>query len=741
MSADYSQNGVIIKPKKPTSQNTSEDDSLSAKYTKMFRYMYSNKQTTFKSKKNYEELYYANVEDTQTQFTKKQLGFIQKKYDIPISTKIIYAIVEQIISFLSGTKPKTELMAPEETTRQWTLLYKRLIDDIWYENNVSSELMDALRDFAVTGSGYLRVRPNNFYKETTFGVSVEYVPWKHVYIDPSSRRALHDDADFACIATVIPRRKAERDYDIVLPTKGQIGNLSDPLTWYDETPEGFFDFYSTTGTQDKNDVVWEKEFFEVELVKHYITPEGYTSLQKPKAITVPNDEKMMLGQQIQSAEMQLSQQLQQTQEAVGQAQEQQMNYSGAGQTGALEEENALQSNAQNYQMATQIEQMKMAMMEMPDMVTKYQLTLDNGDVVIVTEYSIVKQKRVKSTLMIDTKIIRQQYEPCDTIPIIPLHFSIEKNPYKSYGVTHYISDVQKAENKLWALLIYDMQLRASLRVLMPENAVNDPQQFERKFAIPGAALTYNADPMLPNGGKPEIVDIGTANQAIIQILQMLRSSAEYITGIFGVVQGNPDSAPGTFGATQSLQTFGTQRIKSASRNIENSLSLLGYIMVSYLQRYCPKEKITELLGEGYDPSLINQTTNLKFKVRTQISQTLPTSRQIAANALSTLAGQLGDPQLQQVLTQYALKFLDIQEADEISETLNVVQQLQQQVSQLGNQLKDSESKMQSLQNNIFQKDMAVAKAKGQAQIDIAVNNAKNEAGAEPEIGNTDIGDW
>ena len=49
--------------------------------------------------------------------------------------------------------------------------------------------------------------------------------------------------------------------------------------------------------------------------------------------------------------------------------------------------------------------------------------------------------------------------------------------------------------------------------------------------------------------------------------------------------------------------------------------------------------------------------------------------------------------------------------------------------------------MQSLQNNIFQKDMAVAKAKGQAQIDIAVNNAKNEAGAEPEIGNTDIGDW
>ena len=705
--------------------------------------MYTNKQTTFKAKKNAEELYFANVEDTNTQFTKKQLSFIKQKYDIPISTKMIYAIVEQIISFLSGTKPKTELMAPEETTRDWTMLYKRLIDSLWYENNVSSELMDALRDFAVTGSGYLRVRPNNFYKETTFGVSVDYVPWKHVYFDPSSIRPLHDDADFACVARVVPRRKAERDYDITLPTKGQIGNLSDPLTWYDETPEGFFDFYSTQGTRDKNDVVWEKEFFEVELVKHYITPEGYVSLQKPTPVMLPNQEKAMLAQQIQSMEMQLSQSIDQTQANIGQAQDMQMNYQGAGPTGALQENQALESNQANYQVATQIEEMKMALINMPDMVQQYQIELDNGEIVIATEYSTIKQKRVKSTLMIDTKIIRTNYEPCDTIPIIPLHFSIEKNPYKSYGVTHYISDVQKAENKLWALLIYDMQLRASLRVLAPENAVNDPQQFERKFAIPGAVLTYNADSMLPNGGKPEIVDIGTANQAIIQILQLLRSTAEYITGIFGVVQGNPESAPGTFGATQSLQTFGTQRIKSASRNIENSLSLLGYIMVCYLQRYCPKEKIMELLGEGYDPALLNQTNNLKFKVRTQISQTLPTSRQMAASALSTLAGQLGDPNLQQVLTQYALKFLDIQEADEIAETLNVVQQLQQQIGQLQQANKEAESRVQSLQNNVFQKDMAVARAKGQAKVDIAVNNATNEVGSEqPAVDNSNtIEEW
>lgn len=148
---DYSQNGKIIVPK-DNSQTADTQPPRVELLSKMFRYMYSNKQKTYNDKKNDEELYYADVEGTRSQFTKKQMDVIKQKYDIPISTKTVYAIVEQIISFLSGTKPKTELIAPEETTREWTILYKRLIDSIWYENNVSAELVDALRDFSTTGT-------------------------------------------------------------------------------------------------------------------------------------------------------------------------------------------------------------------------------------------------------------------------------------------------------------------------------------------------------------------------------------------------------------------------------------------------------------------------------------------------------------------------------------------------------------------------------------------------------------
>ena len=132
------------------------------------------------------------------------------------------------------------------------------------------------------------------------------------------------------------------------------------------------------------------------------------------------------------------------------------------------------------------------------------------------------------------------------------------------------------------------------------------------------------------------------------------------------------------------------------------------------------------MGDKVDPSILDQSADLKFKVRVSIAQTLPTSRQMAASALATLAGQLGDPQLQQVLTQYALKFLDIQEAEEISEVLNTVQQLQQQLQQQAEQIETQNSQMKAMQNNALQKDMSIEREKAKAELEIEKNNMINE---------------
>ena len=731
---DYSDNGRIIKPKPPHSQNSDVDSDEFKRLDKIFKYMLNNKSKSFKAKKEDEELYYSDVEETRTQFTKQVLDTIKEKYNIPISTKVTFAIVEQTLSFLSGAKPKVDLMAQEESVKDWVMVYKRLIDSLWYENDVSMDLMDTLRDMCTTGSGYIHVRPNSFYNESTFGVSVDNVPWTDVYIDPGSREFDHHDADFMCIARVLPRKKAEREYDITIErdeSNGTFG-VSDQMPLDFDT--SVYNHYALDG-KDKYDLVWERYFYEKELVRHYISPEGFISLKKPIQTMVPNPEKQMMAQQLMMLEQQSQQQQQSATDMMVQSEE----YENAnpspmmgGQSGAGIQQEALKNAGEQIDVQGQLRQAMSVYEAMPDMIQAFVMEMENGSQQIVMEYIVTKKKRIKATLLVGTKILKKETLPTDVFPIIPFHYSKMRNPYRTFGIIHQIKDVQKAINKLWGLLIYDMQLRASLRVFYANNTIADPKTAETKFGVPGAFIGYDADPSLPNGGKPEIVDISSANQAIIQLLNMLQQLAEYVTGIYGVVQGNPDAAPGTFSGTQALQTFGTQRIKLASRTIESSLSVLGYVLVSYLQRYCSKEKISELMGDKVDPNILDQSGDFKFKVRVSIAQTLPTSRQMAANALSTLAGQLGDPQLQQVLTQYALKFLDIQEAEEISEVLNTVQQLQQQIAQQAEQLDMQNSQMKAMQNNALQKDMSIEREKAKAELEIEKNNMMNEINNQPQ---------
>jgi hypothetical protein len=92
-----------------------------------FHIMHQMKSLTYEQMKNSEEMFFSDVEQTRTQFTKAQLSLIQDKYDIPISTKIAYAIIEQQISFLTGAKPYPRLLATTASTEDYATLYQQLI--------------------------------------------------------------------------------------------------------------------------------------------------------------------------------------------------------------------------------------------------------------------------------------------------------------------------------------------------------------------------------------------------------------------------------------------------------------------------------------------------------------------------------------------------------------------------------------------------------------------------------------
>ena len=83
---------------------------------------------------------------------------IQQTYNIPVSTKGTFAIIEQLLSFLTANKPFAHLIAAEQSTQDFVIALEKAYQCVWYETNLRDKLKDAIRDSLNTGNGHLLVR-------------------------------------------------------------------------------------------------------------------------------------------------------------------------------------------------------------------------------------------------------------------------------------------------------------------------------------------------------------------------------------------------------------------------------------------------------------------------------------------------------------------------------------------------------------------------------------------------------
>jgi len=261
-------------------------------------------------KKECEEFYYNDVKKTKSQLDTRQKEKVQQTYNIPVSTKFTYATNEQLLAFLTATKPFARMLTTEESTKEFVYAYQKVYHCIWYESKINKNLSNAIRDGLNVGDGYLYVRPAYHEDEATSRVVVEYKPWKHLAIDPESREWDYNDADYMVIMDIMRKSKAEDKYDIKLSDlDGMSSDVNIPNV--NELANDF----TPISTDKKNDIskyVWIKEYFEKKDKNVYVgedinTGDAILSLKRPKSIEIPNPDKIKLSQLI----MQLEQQEQQ----------------------------------------------------------------------------------------------------------------------------------------------------------------------------------------------------------------------------------------------------------------------------------------------------------------------------------------------------------------------------------------------------------------------------------------------
>lgn len=330
------------------------------------------------------------------------------------------------------------------------------------------------------------------------------------------------------------------------------------------------------------------------------------------------------------------------------------------------------------------------------------------------------------------------YLPISGYNIIPFIDEFNDNPYP-LGEVDFLMPLQKALNKFIMLALLNATLSNNMKMMAPKGAI-DKAVYEDSYAIPGSLIEYEWEQ-----GKPEPKQINPQpfSGAFFEFPKMLISLMEYLTGIFGVVQGNPDGAPRTASGLMSLQNYGGQKVRLLGRNMNDALSAAGDIAIELYQNYAPYNGIISYFDnlenkvksvsynqvksvDGGNLVIDNDLSVGKFRTRCMVRQNYGSERELKANMLANLAAQTGIGA--SALLKPILKLADIPEADEVMESIDEITKANQTISQQDENIKRLTQINQQLENQIMRKSQQVELADFEIQLSKMYNDLKSNLG-------------
>lgn len=340
---------------------------------------------------------------------------------------------------------------------------------------------------------------------------------------------------------------------------------------------------------------------------------------------------------------------------------------------------------------------------------------------------------------------RKTVFPLKNYTTVPLVYDSRDNAFP-YGRMWYIYSPQRAVNKYFISTLLNMSLLNSTRILAEEDSIINEDQWIRSSSQPGAILKYR----LPSPGfskAPEIVKPTPFDQTGLLLPKFLVYIMEYVSGMFGIMQGDASKAPDVFSTVASLQAAGGAKIKRRQGDIDVFLSKVGKVQAEMYQNYAPPQGYgSTITKEGKSEYRVFNKINLKKDVdengetrysaaidpatdlSSGIKDVIYTSQSSAgyetatqALALTTLATQLSTPELiPDILRLY--NFPGVSDSIAKIEARNDLSSRNQQLQMA---LKNVEGKSQMYQNQIFQlvRNLEQVRAKGKA--DTILNELNN----------------
>jgi hypothetical protein len=339
--------------------------------------------------------------------------------------------------------------------------------------------------------------------------------------------------------------------------------------------------------------------------------------------------------------------------------------------------------------------------------------------------------RIKQTCTASDKLLYEYILP-DTIkeyPLVPFHFKWTGTPFPISAVAPLIGKQQEI-NKAHQIMVHNASLGSSLRWMYEEGSI-DADVWEKYSASPGALL-----PIRPGVEKPTPVMPAPLANAFFQIVQEGKGDMEYLAGIYSSMMGDSGGASETYRGMLALDEYGTRRIKQwMHTSIEPALKHLGDVVLSFCQATYTANKRFRLVQPNAIQEGKTQEINIpiyndmgdaigksmdiaahKFDIRIVSGSTMPVNRWAYLEELKQLM-QLG------VIDDIAvLAETDLKNKENIVKRKSLYAQLQGQIQQLSEAVKDKDGTIETLERQLVQ-----AGIKGKVmQAEVEINKKKEE---------------
>ena len=627
-------------------------------------------------------------------------------------------IVETMKYFVTANNPRWKAVGVEGSDTDVAQVHSDIADYAWHNSNGKSLYGQIVLDSLTKGIGYFFVDVDRDADRGKGEVLFKRIDPQDVFVDPMSRDFLFRDANFIMVRKNLARTQLMHMFPQYKAKIKNAGGESETVS------------YSQRDTVTSDSILPEDitmgltiEGEDDDIVSYY---ECYQKVKIPYVnvfIKIPPKE-----EELEEIRRLVSVQLEEFQkETEVELLEKQKQIQEALQAGDIIEERAKLEMERAQKMAEQAVQEKRAELMS---IAQDKATRIEQKVITKKEYSILSknesvaaniveaidfyEERIKlicsvgdDTFLYEFLLNQKEY------PIVPIPYTYTGTPYPMSAVTPLIGKQQEI-NKAHQIMLHNANLASNLRWLYEEGSVPEGE-WEQYASAPGALLKYRQGFQPPTPVLPASI-----NNAFYSVTQEGKSDIEYIAGIHSSMMGIARAQPETYRGLLANDEYGTRRIKAWMGNtVEPALEHLGKVFKEIAQQTYQIDKVFRIVQPEAGQSPEEQEKEIrinipiyndygqavgkwmdysaaKFDVRIVSGATLPVNRWALIEEYFRWfqSGLIDDVAM--------VAETDIRGKKQLLQRKSLYSQLQSQVQQMEQSLKDKEGTIETLERQLVQ---------------------------------------